>query len=246
MNVSRVQSSDETRVLDAEAALARSAPPGVVRSLAFWTCLLLAAGGYGLATLAPSYVRNQQLRAESTAADAELRRLVAQVDRYERYCGRLTAVNAGRAAVAGEEIALAAPSPRPSPPHHVESSRGVERGGEGEMTSARVEAVAPSRQIAVEESLQFQLEDAAAAGGPAAVPPHRVSSVIGWIGRSRIARGAMRVLSAVLLLLAFPLCLDAPPEPTPAVRPRRTARQLRHPLSWLGMRYRAAEIGGRN
>jgi hypothetical protein len=219
--------------------------PGLMASLAFWLCLLLAAGGYALATLAPSYVRNQQLRAESAAADAELRRLVAQVDRYERYCGRLTAANGGGADKPVDGRLPASPSPRPSPPHHAGSIRGAERGGEGEMSAARSEFVAPSQQMAVDESLQFQLEDVAAADGPAVVPPPRMSPVIEWFGRSQLARGSVRCLAAVLLLLAFTLCLDSPPEQTPARTARREVRRARYPLAWLGMRYRSTGSGSR-
>jgi hypothetical protein len=215
----------------------------VLRSLAFWLCLLLAAGGYGLATLAPSYVRNQQLNAEYAAADAELRRLITQVDRYERYCRRLTAAEGGGAAARGGGTAAAAPLPRPSPPQHVGSSRGVERGGEGASGFASGKADVPSQQMAVEASLQFQLE--AAAAEPTA-PLTVVSPPIAWLSRSSMARGMLRICSAVLLLLAFTLCLDLPGERLAPVVPCRPLRRTRNPLAWLGMRYRSADSGGPN
>src|SRR5690606_14488977 len=122
-NVSDLRAAAETLACDRETAPLNSPSLGVLRSLTFWACLLLAASGYGIATLAPSYVRNQQLKAEYVAADAELQRLVAQVDRYEQYCGRLTKAKGG-GTVAGDGSVLAAPSPRPFPPQGVGLSRG--------------------------------------------------------------------------------------------------------------------------
>jgi hypothetical protein len=209
----------------------------VLGSLAFWICLLLAAGAYGLATLAPTYVQNRQLAGEYAAAEARVRGLVAQIDRYEQYCTRLTAANDSGPAPESRGL-RADPSTRPLLPQHFGLSRRPERGGEGGVTIGAGKAGVPLQQVAVDESLQFHLEDTDA--DESAAPPPAVAPVISLVNRSPLVCALVRVFAGGLLLLAFTFCTDAPHKRTPAARPRRAAFRLRNPLTWLYMRYRSA------
>jgi hypothetical protein len=101
------------------------------------------------------------------------------------------------------------------------------------------------RQIAVDESLQFHLD--AVDVGENAAPQPAVAPVVALVGRSPLVRGVVRTLSAVLLLLAFTLCLNAPAaRPIPSA-PRRSGEpwRIRHLQRWLRTRYLSRGLAGR-
>lgn len=164
----------------------------MLRSLAFWCCLLLAAGAYAAATLAPSYVRNQQLRAEYADADARLKQLMTQIDRYEQYCRRLTADG--------------------GPDTGPRGVSGVENPVRGLLL----------QQMVLEESLQFRLDEvrpsaAAAASSPALSP---VLGLLSGSALARgVIQAASAVL--LLLAFTFFVDLPARPESGVKPRPAR-------------------------
>ena len=86
----RTANADRQIRTDGVCTQSNSAVRGVLVSLGFWCCLLVSVLGYAAATLSVRYSENCRLMSEFTVGEAELRQLMEQVDRYEKYCDSLS------------------------------------------------------------------------------------------------------------------------------------------------------------